>query len=415
MRVLIVSCVFPPEPVVSSQTSVQIAQALVERGHTVTVITAFPSRPAGRLYPGYRRCLFQRRHVDDGYDVLRCFSSLSPRSSLFGRFLENFSFGLTSAWATLTIARPDVIYANTWPIVATGLLAGVARLRHIPLVISVQDVYPESLLTQKRLKATGILARGMRRIDRWIARQCRAVVVISRRFETLYREDRGVSPERLHHIPNWIDGESVLVDAGLSAAFRIRKGVPESAFLFVYGGNIGAAAGVETFIEAFSHLRHCHQCYLLIAGEGSRLEDCRRMAATIENPRVLFHTPWPAAETSLVLGAADALVLPTRGQQANASVPSKLLAYFLSGRPVLALAAADTELAELVNAGGGWVVPPDQPGELAAAIENLLATDKSALTQRGEQGRISALSHLTRAAVLPRLVSVVEQEGKHLV
>ena len=172
------------------------------------------------------------------------------------------------------------------------------------------------------------------------------------------------------------------------------------------------AAGVETLIEVFSHLRHCHQCYLLIAGEGSRLEDCRRMAAVCGNPRVLFHSPWLTTETSLVLGAADVLVLPTRGQQANASVPSKLLAYFLSGRPVLALAAADTELADLVNAGGGWVMPPDQPGELATAIENLLVTDKLTLTQRGEQGRIFTLRHLTRAVILPRLVSVVEQEGK---
>ena len=412
MRILIVSCVFPPEPVVSGRTSADLAEALSGRGHDVTVVTAFPSRPAGRRYSGYRRHLFQRSRNASGYEVVRCFSFFSPRSSLFSRFLENISFGMTGAWTVLTAARPDVIYANTWPIVATGLLSGVARYRRIPLIVNVQDVYPESLLAQKRLNANGILARGMRRIDRLIVRQCKAVLVISRQFETLYREDRGVPAERLHYIPNWLDEKYVAINPDHVSAFRAAKGIPPSAFLCVYGGNIGTAAGVETLIDAFGCLRHRDLCYLLIAGAGSQLEACRQRAVAINNPRVLFHSPWPAAETSLVLGAADLLVLPTRGQQAQASVPSKLIAYLLAGRPVLALAPAETELADLVIAGGGWIVPPEKPDELALVIENMLTMDKLLLTQRSSQGRNYALMHLTRAVVLPTVVACVEKAGK---
>jgi colanic acid biosynthesis glycosyl transferase WcaI len=59
MRVHVISPVFLPEPIVSAQTTLQIAQALAERNHDVTVITSFPNRPAGRLYPGYRRTLYR--------------------------------------------------------------------------------------------------------------------------------------------------------------------------------------------------------------------------------------------------------------------------------------------------------------------------------------------------------------------
>ena len=52
MYALIVSAVFPPEPVVSAQTSAQIVDALVRRQHQVTVIAPFPSKPAGKLYQG---------------------------------------------------------------------------------------------------------------------------------------------------------------------------------------------------------------------------------------------------------------------------------------------------------------------------------------------------------------------------
>ena len=129
MHILVVSCVFPPEPVVSSQTSAQIAQGLVERGHTVTVITAFPSRPAGELYPGFTRRLFARKQMQEGFELVRCFSSLSPKSRLVSRFMENLSFGLTSSMVAMFALRPDVIYANSWPIFATGLLFIVAKAR----------------------------------------------------------------------------------------------------------------------------------------------------------------------------------------------------------------------------------------------------------------------------------------------
>lgn len=55
MNVLIVTAHFPPEPLVTSQTSLDVAERLLREGHQVTVVTSFPSRPAGRPYPGYRR------------------------------------------------------------------------------------------------------------------------------------------------------------------------------------------------------------------------------------------------------------------------------------------------------------------------------------------------------------------------
>ena len=78
MRILVVSPVYPPEPVISAQTSAQIAEALADANHTVTVVTSFPSRPAGKLFPGYRRRLVQRERAKPGLEIVRCFSTISP-------------------------------------------------------------------------------------------------------------------------------------------------------------------------------------------------------------------------------------------------------------------------------------------------------------------------------------------------
>ena len=128
MRVLVVSAVFPPEPTISGRGSADIADALAGRGHAVTVIAPFPSRPGGRLYPGFRRRLFARSRLPSGVDVVRCFSTLSRQSTMGSRLLEWASFGITGGLAAATATRPDVIYTNSWPVVATGILALVARI-----------------------------------------------------------------------------------------------------------------------------------------------------------------------------------------------------------------------------------------------------------------------------------------------
>ena len=413
MHVFIVSVVFPPEPVVSAQTSAHIAEGLARRGHRVHVLTSFPNRPAGRLYPGYSRRLYLREGASQGFEITRCFSILSPESSLISRFMENISFGVTSGWALMRSPLPDVVYANTWPIFASSILYCICRLRRIPLVVTVQDLYPESLVAQGRVRDEGLIVRYMRWVDGVIARGARAVLVISERFAAIYQDKRRVAPGNVHVIPNWVDENTIHLDGQCTSEaaerFRAGKGIPSKALLLAYGGNIGVASGLETVIEAFLCPRDLEDVYLLIAGEGSRLASCQILARDCHG-QVIFHTPWPVDETSLLLRSADVLVLPTRGLQSLASVPSKLVSYMLAARPVVALALPDSDVAEVVERSGcGWVVEPDRPERLGDKIRELKTLSPSELARRGQSGREFALRNLSRSVNVPRVMGILEQ------
>ena len=51
MNILIVSCVFHPEPVVSSKSSFSLAVNLASKNNDVRVLAPFPSRPSASDYP----------------------------------------------------------------------------------------------------------------------------------------------------------------------------------------------------------------------------------------------------------------------------------------------------------------------------------------------------------------------------
>ncbi len=408
MHVLMLSCVYPPEPVVSSQTSAQIACALSKRGHTVTVLAPFPSRPGGRLYTGYTRSLWKRETDPNGCELIRCFATLSPVSKVLNRFLENISFGLTAGIVALFIHRPSLIYANTWPIFATGIAALVARLRGIPLVVSVQDLYPESLVSQRRISANGRSARLLRALDVRIARACRAIIVISEAFASTYRLDRGIPAERIHIVPNWED-EARFRYNGDPNVYRQKRGIPVNARVLVYSGNIGAAAGVSILIQAMSYLRDLRDLYVIIAGEGSELAACQSLAQETGDSRIIFQSPYPAQLTAEVLASADVLVMPTRGEQSLVSVPSKLIGYMLAERPVIATALPHSDLAKTIEkAGCGWVVPPNQPELLAHRIREVVQLDRATLCGYGSAGRAFALKNSTADVCVPRVMGILE-------
>jgi glycosyltransferase involved in cell wall biosynthesis len=166
-------------------------------------------------------------------------------------------------------------------------------------------------------------------------------------------------------------------------------------------------------VDAFARLKDRARIYLVIAGDGSRLDACREKIARQNLDRVIIHSPWKKEETGPVLQMADLLLLPTKAEQSLLSIPSKLISYFLSARPVVAavLSGSDTAMAVRDN-GAGWVVEPDSVEVMANAI--LAASEMSGedLNRMGLAGRDYALRNLTREANLPRVVQIVENAAR---
>ncbi len=411
MRAVVITAVFPPEPVVSARTSFDVARGLATRGHDVTVLAPFPNRPAGRIYAGFRRRLF-RSDRGDGFRIIRCFAFISATSSMRSRFAENISFGLTAALRLLFLRRPDVLYLNTWPVFATSLAVMVARARRIPTIISVQDIYPESLVAQGRLASSSIVHRAVLAVDRFVVRKAAGVILISPQFARRYTESRGLDESTMHVVPNWLSHEGTEVSPGAGAECRARNGIPADAFLLSYGGNVGAAAGVETIIETFARPGLDPNVHLLVAGQGMSLAACRRLALQTAPDRIHFEPDWDGGMS--VLHAADAVVLPTRGAQSAASVPSKLINYLFSARPVIAMALEGSATEQAVReAGCGMVIPPDDPRRFAESVAVMVAMPAEERREMGRAGRAWALANVTRDICLPAVLDLLEAKAAH--
>lgn len=412
MRFLIISAIFPPEPLVSARTSAQIAEGLTKEGHEVVIITSFPSRPSRLHYPNYSRKIYKIEISPDGYQIIRCFSFFSARSTIISRFAENLSFGVVAGMVSIMVKKPDAIYVNSWPLFSTGILYLISRLLGVPILMSIQDLYPESLITQGRIHNRGLFYRLFLWLDGVIARGAEKVIVISDHFANVYRELRKVEVDKIHVVPNWASIDEIHLDVQ-SERYRDQMGIPKNAFVLVYGGNIGVASGIDAMLEPFKELGSYNGIYLIIAGEGSRLAHCKEVAKKIPGNKLIVHTPWYVSETSLILRSADLLILPTRSGQSMSSIPSKLIYYMLAARPILALVHSDSETAKVITqAKCGWILHPDQSEAIMEKIIWIKDNSSGNLAKMGQSGREYAINHYSKESCLPKLITLLEESGK---
>ena len=83
---------------------------------------------------------------------------------------------------------------------------------------------------------------------------------------------------------------------------------------------------------------------------------------------VHFHPQVPLDEIPPILAASDALLVPLSGHPTfEQFVPSKMVDFMATGKPVI-LSAAGESARILVRAGAGVVVRPESPADLAEAI-----------------------------------------------
>ncbi len=172
MKILYISQYFPPEMGAPSARVAELSSHWAKDGHEVTVLTGFPNHPTGRVPESYRKKL--RRVVvkenADGVNVVRTWLLPFPNRKAIERILNHTSFCVSAAITGLFLKRPDVVIATS-PQLLVGLSGWwVARLKRVPFVFEVRDLWPESLVAVGMGDRNSLLYRALAKIANFFTR-----------------------------------------------------------------------------------------------------------------------------------------------------------------------------------------------------------------------------------------------------
>lgn len=399
-RVLILTLVFPPDGVSTAQIVGDLAADLQAGGHEVVVLTTTPhynrdpvAEAAQPLRPWWGRAL-----QASSFRGIPVYHARVPRKgrSVAGRLAAWGVFHVMSTLASVGLAgRPDVILVPSPPL-TMGLNAWViARLKRCPFIYNVQELYPDLAITLGAIKSPLLIAM-LYRLERFVYSRSAAVTVIASGMrDRIVR--KGVPAGRVSVIPNSVD-LSELGPMTKDNEFGRRHGLTDR-FVVLYAGNMGPAQGLESIVDAAALLRDLGGLTIALVGGGTHYEALQESIRAQGLANVMMMLPHqPYAEVPRIYGAADVcLVTLARGAGAEA-IPSKVYRIMACGRPIIAAADPESDLAALVqDARCGSVVPAGDATALAAAMRDAHARPDE-WHAMGTRGRAYVERHYARGA-----------------
>ena len=303
----------------------------------------------------------------DGVKIVRVRSSAFDRRRLSLRALNYVTYLAQSLRCGLLQRRPDVVLCMTDPPVIGDIALIVARRFRAPLVVVSQDIFPEVAVELKRLENPA-LVNLLRVLVGFYLKRADRVVAIGETMSSRLVE-KGVPPERIRIIPNWVDTTAIHPSDRDNDWTRL-NGLTDR-FVVMHSGNVGHAQDLDSLIRAATFLRDLERLSVVVIGTGARHAELVSLAARLEVDSVVFLPYQPRSSLSLSLSSADLHVVGLAQGLSGFVVPSRLYGILAVGKPVIAAAEADSETAQLVTTVGcGVVVPPGRPELLAAAIRN---------------------------------------------
>lgn len=408
MSIAIVNCVYPPEPVVSAQMGHDLAVHLTKTGRKVTVICPSPSRPLGADYSALHAQITPLIRQENGISVVRVPSFASPASCILRRMRESFSFGRhVTQYLKTQPNQPDIVYVNSWPLLSQAIIIHHCTRQRIPVVLHIQDTYPESLLAKLPHLVGRAIEPPLLALDRWIARKAAHVITISETMKSAFLEKRGIAHDRLSLIHNWVDDAPFHSMPDRTQSANHYK-IPNDLLTFVFLGNIGPVAGVELLIDGF-HKAAIPKALLLIIGDGSSKAGCVRSAQELGVTDRIHFISDPAMENvPRLLSLGDVCLLPMRKGAGSSSLPSKIMAYMLAGKPVLAAVDGDSDTAACIrDAGCGWVVEPNNAQALAQGLRDIGNLDRAVLADMGKAGAAYGTRQFSATSGLSRITNIL--------
>jgi glycosyltransferase involved in cell wall biosynthesis len=354
-----------------------MAAELRRHGIDVTVLTAMPNYPTGRIAPGYQgrwRC--QERI--DGVLVTRAWIYAAAGRSTIKRLANYLSFTVSGFAMALFGPRPDVIFVETQP-----LTLGVAALllkwcRNIPYIYNVPDLQIEVARELGFVRGRWVLSLAAS-VERFVARRSWKVATVTKQFVEHF-VDHGVPRRQVTFLPNGADA-AALRPLPSSAAIRERWNLAGKT-VYLYVGTHSYYHGLEVVIDAAARLRARSDIAILMIGQGSERAALIDRAAALGLTNVVFADS-PLDERAELYSIAHASLVTLRDiPVARRMRSAKIFPSLSCGVPVIC--AAVGEGGALVSQHEcGVVVPPGDPVALADAMLALAADHR----RRAEMAR----------------------------
>ena len=404
MHILFLSDNFPPEVNAPASRTFEHCREWAKAGHQVTVITCAPNFPKGKVFEGYRNVHWQTEEWD-GIQVIRVWSYITANEGFFKRILDYQSFMVTASLAAPFVRTVDVVVGTSPQFFTVCAAYAVSRLKRIPFVFELRDLWPESIRAVGAMDHPHLL-NALERLELFLYRRAARIISVTSSFkQNLIR--RGIDGEKIAVVTNGVD-ISRFQPRAKDRELEQKLGL-EGKFVAGYVGTHGMAHGLDTLLRAGRLLQERPEgkdIRILLLGDGANKVALVEQAKNMGLNNVLFLDSVAKEQVVRYWSLLDASIIHLKKTELFMTViPSKLFECMGMGIPVLHGVAGES--AGIVEREGcGEVFESENTEALCAGL--LRMSTMPELRERYRQNGLAAARRYDRRALALQMLAEVE-------
>ena len=339
MRLVILTQYYPPEMGAPQSRLYELAAGFKALSWDVSVITAMPNYPTGRIFEQYQgKVAYDDTHEEVPVKRYWLFPSNSSRT--LPRLVSMMSFSMTAFLSLpfLYKQKPDYIFVESPPLTLAFSALMMAKLTGSKLVMNVSDLWP---LSAKELGAIGegFLYRRIETLEKFLYRKA---FVCTGQSQEIVNYISKKEAQKVFLFRNGVDSKRFSVKTSNV------KGIHHK---LVYAGLLGVAQGILSICRNvnFKNLGVEFNIY----GSGAERDEIEKFLSQKPNSNIFLHPPVGRKEIPDILSNYDGTLIPL-AKKIYGAVPSKIYEAMAAGLPIIF--SGDGEAAQIIqDRQVGWV------------------------------------------------------------
>ena len=389
----------------------EMTKVWADEGHEISVIAGMLDGST-KVDPRYKgKFFFLEKDFEKNTDVYRCHVSEQYDVNFLGRLWAYFSFVFSSTWAGLFLVKGKYnALVVTSPPLFVGITAYIlSKLKRIPLIFEVRDLWPESAIDTGIIK-NSILIKLSYKFEAFIYRNSKLINVLTPAFrDTLIK--KGVPKEKIIYIPNAADfslAEQV-AETFDPKAFRKEKGIDDK-FVITYIGAHGLANHLIQLIDVAERLTDTNVLIQLI-GEGPTkdmlIEEVKKR--NLNNVRFIGFVDKATAFKYILASDLGTAVLK-KVDAFKTIYSNKTFDYMSCKKPILlAIDGVSRKLIE--DAQCGVFAEPENADDISEKIRSYLRGEHN-MVEQGLNGYHHAKEHFDRNKLAIKYLDEIKKTAR---
>ena len=407
MKILYLSAYNKPEQAASNHLSDDRNNAFADAGFYMEAYTPTPCRGVtSEVRKEYCKKKHRKESMYRGYMTLYRFSLFAEGNNLLMRTFRYLCCWCVQLWKGLHAKNIDLIYLASTPPIQGALGAILKRIKKIPFVYNLQDIFPDSLVGTGLVKKGGLIWKIGRMIEDFTYKHADKIIVISEDFKRNIMA-KGVPEEKIVVVYNWVDQNAVKNIERKDNKLFDKYHLDRNKFYITYSGNIGLTQNMDLLLDVARSLEDNEEIQFVLIGEGAYKEQVKEVITrnNIKNVTLLPFQPYE--DISHVFSLGDVGIIISKPGVGENSVPSKTWSIMSASRPVLAN-FDENEISE--NECGVFTKSGDKQAFTDAILE--LYRNREMCRKYGENGRKFVMENLTREIGTQKYIDVIKSVAK---